>query len=214
MSMKTEQLKDKGELIKKFVNDKDVVLDVGFWGQGISIGNENWVHGLIEDTGALLYGVDLEYDDTKINDKERYQKTSAENFNFNVMFSKIIATDIIEHLSNPGLFLSCSARHLVSGGELIITTPNCFNLFNLAMKLTRFDPVVNSDHTFYFNYKTLSKLLEKNGFSVRKFGYLYTTGVEHKESFKKKFLNIVYYTLSKFTPKFYETIYIVAVPFK
>jgi 2-polyprenyl-3-methyl-5-hydroxy-6-metoxy-1,4-benzoquinol methylase len=212
--MKTKQLKDKKGLIEELINNNDIVLDVGFWGQGVSVESKNWVHRLIKNTKASVYGVDLEYDSKQLANKENYQKTSAEDFSFDVKFSKIIAADIIEHLSNPGLFLNCSATHLTDDGELIITTPNCFNLFNLAMKLTRFEPVVNSDHTFYFNYKTLSKLLEKNGFAVKEVGYLYTSGVEHKESIRKKFLNVIYYILSKFTPKFYETLYIVAVPLK
>jgi len=94
---------------------------------------------------------------------------------------------------------------------LIITTPNCFNLFNLAEKISKNEPTVNYDHTCYFNSKTLSKLLEKNGWKVEKIDYLYTLDVNFKESWKKIFLNYLYSFLSKFTSKYIETLVIVAV---
>jgi SAM-dependent methyltransferase len=41
-------------------------------------------------------------------------------------FDTIVAGELIEHLDNPGLFLTAVRRHLKPGGKLILTTPNPF----------------------------------------------------------------------------------------
>ena len=93
-----------------------------------------------------------------------------------------------------------------------MTTPNTYNLFVMTGKLTRPEPPINPDHTFYFNRRTIGKLLEKCGWGVSQFAFMYTLGYTHKESYKKKILNVIYFILSKFTTKFYETMVVVAQP--
>jgi 2-polyprenyl-3-methyl-5-hydroxy-6-metoxy-1,4-benzoquinol methylase len=155
-----------------------------------------------------VYGVDLDVGSEFPAD--RYQKASAEDFHFDVQFDVIFAGDLIEHLSNPGLFLHCCRKALKPDGILILTTPNTFNLFNMAGKLTKHEPTTNSDHTFYFNSRVLKKLLEKNEFAVEEISYLYTLHVIYQESLKKKFLNVLYRLLSKMTDKYVETLVVVA----
>jgi len=201
--------KTKKDLIKTLIRPTDTVLDVGFYGQGIQEGDENWPHKLLKTHASKVYGVDLELPDKYLDDPY-YLKASAENFTFQESFDVIFAGDLIEHLSNPGLFLSSVHRHLKPGGRLILTTPNTFNLFNIAGKLANNEPATNSDHTFYFNSKVLKKLLEKNDMLVEEVSFLYDLGYTYKESSKKKLLNILYKLLSIFTDKFVETLVIVA----
>lgn len=204
---------NKEQLIKAVVKkNTDVVLDVGFWGQGVSIKDKNWPHRLLLNKAQAVYGLDLDYDSTQLSNPEHYSRQNAENFSFPVKFDIIFAGDLIEHLSNPGLFLESCRRNLKSTGWLVITTPNCFNLFNLAEKLTKLEPTTNSDHACYFNAKTLNTLLKKNHFLIKEVSYLYTLELAYKESVKKKFLNIIYKILSKFTPKFIETLVVIAQP--
>ncbi|MBI2030230.1 class I SAM-dependent methyltransferase [Candidatus Kaiserbacteria bacterium] len=186
-----------------------MVLDVGCFGQGIKKDDSNWPHAILKSRAKEVYGIDLELPDEYKNDS-RYKVASAEDFSFPVRFDTIFAGDLIEHVSNPGLFLNCVRKHLQPNGILILTTPNTFNLFNMTEKLTKKEPTTNPDHTFYFNSKVLSKLLEKNGMMTKEVSFLYTLGYKHKESWKKKFLNKVYWLLSKFTDKFVETLVIVA----
>jgi len=202
--------KNKLELIDNLIESKDVVLDVGFWGQGIKINNDNWVHNLILKKAEVVYGLDIDFDENKLLDSNLYKKGNAENFDFNIKFDVIFAGDLIEHLSNPGLFLESCTRNLKSNGRLIITTPNCFNLFNLAEKITKPEPTVNEDHICYFNFKTILHLLEKNDFIIRETSYLYSLGSNFKESWKKKFLNLIYYLFSMISVKFIETLVVVA----
>ncbi len=206
-----KRIKNKEELLGSLIKSTDSVLDVGFWGQGVSFGDENWPHNLLKNYSDDVYGLDIEFDESLISDKSRYFKQSAESFELGKKFDIIFAGDLIEHLSNPGLFLQCSKKHLNDNGVLIITTPNAFNLFVLAGKIMNDEPVVNSDHTCYFNFKTIKTLLSKNEWSVKDRAYVYSLGVKHKESLKKKFLNFIYKVLSIFTHKYYETMVIVAV---
>ncbi len=204
---------DKQQLIERKIKPTDSVLDVGFWGQGVEISSRYWPHRFILAVSKNVYGVDLDFDVGSIKEfaaPENYQKASAECFKFEHEFDVIFAGDIIEHLSNPGLFLGSCRSHLKKDGILIVTTPNVFNLFNLAEKISKREPTVNGDHTCYFNGKTLKKILEKNGFEVKEISYLYTVHAQFRESFKKKFLNIIYFLLSKFSDKFIETLVVVA----
>lgn len=202
--------KNKAKLIEELVKSTDVVLDVGFWGQGVNVNSSNWVHNLLKKCAKDVYGLDINFDSPKFLSPEKYKKGNAENFDFNTEFDVIFAGDLIEHLSNPGLFLLSCARNLKKGGRLIITTPNCFNLFHLAEKIVKSEPTVNPDHICYFNYKTLKQLLIKNGWEPVETGFLYSLDVDYRESYKKKFLNVLYYIISKLTPKFMETLMVVA----
>jgi len=80
----------------------------------------------------------------------------------------------------------------------------------MASKLTKVEPIMNKDETVYFNHRALRQLLGKHGWKVDEAGYLYSLGVAYRENYRKKVLNILYYLLSKATPKFVETIVVVA----
>lgn len=202
---------NKRALIEKVIGPADTVLDIGFWGQGVTVRDEHWPHALIEKRAKEVWGVDLDFDRAQFP-AERYFKMSAEDFSVPMKFDVIFAGDLIEHLSNPGLFLAACARHLKEGGRLVLTTPNCYSLFSLTEKLTKPEPTVNKDHTCYFNFKTLHQLLGKNAWNTKGDGYLYSLDVRHVESLKKKMLNVLYWFASLFTPKFLETIVVTAIP--
>lgn len=203
--------KNKEALLDAVIAKDDTVLDVGFWGQGTSVDDPNWPHRFLLARADEVYGIDMEFDEERLpQDASHYKKGNAEHFNFEKKFDVIIAGDIIEHLSNPGNFLASCGANLAPDGKLVLTTPNCFNLFNLTEKLSKYEPTVNSDHTMYFNYKTLSKLLLKNGYTVESIAYVYTLDPHHKESWKKKFLNLLYALLAGLTDKFMETLVVVA----
>jgi 2-polyprenyl-3-methyl-5-hydroxy-6-metoxy-1,4-benzoquinol methylase len=204
---------NKKQLINTLIRESDVVLDLGFWGQGVMMHHDNWVHRLLLNRAREVYGLDVEFDPTqvaKLPHPERYKKGTAEDFDFDVKFDVILVADLIEHLSNLGSFLDSCARNLKANGRIVITTPNCFNLFNMASKLTKIEPIMNKDETVYFNHRALRQLLGKHGWKVEEASYLYSLGVAYRESYRKKFLNVLYYVLSKFTPKFVETIVVIA----
>jgi SAM-dependent methyltransferase len=194
---------NKASLIKAVVSKTDDVLDLGFLGQGIRENSPHWPHTIIKKTARGVSGVDLAID----------RRSFPDTFSFpGHTFDVLFAGDLIEHLPNAGLFLDACARHMSADSRLVLTTPNCFNLFNLAEKLTKDEPTVNADHTCYFNRKTLTVLLQKCNFEVEEFAYVYSLEYAHTESWKKKFLNGIYRILSWFTPKFLETLVVIARP--
>ena len=77
----------------------------------------------------------------------------------------ILVPEVLEHLSNPGLFLD-HLKILNYRGDILISVPNAFSyrtasyLKNMGMEF------VHPDHHFYFSPTTLRTLLEKHGFSI------------------------------------------------
>lgn len=204
----TKIYKDKRELIEDVVSGK--VLDVGFWGQAVAMQSPNWPHRILEEVAGEVWGVDLKYDGSL--GYEKYYKSGAEDFHLPIThyFDYIFAGDIIEHLSNPGLFLDRCAEYVAPAGKLVITTPNCFNLFSMAEKLIRSEPSVNPDHTMYFNHTTIKKLLEKNDWKIVGTHYIRTPKEKLTLSKKRSFLYLLDNIVSLFTPKFSESIVVIA----
>ena len=210
---------DKKELIDALVSSSDIVLDVGFWGQGVSVSSPHWVHNMSPAQAAEVWCIDIEYDDARLlatpsrggpQDARFYRRMSAESFTLPQKFDVIFAGDLIEHLPNPGLFLERARAHLKPRGRLVMTTPNCFNLFSIVEKFTKGEPSVNRDHTCYFNERTLRQLLGKCGFDSVEHAFMWRLDVEYKESWKKKILNIFYTLIGSFSPRFLETLVVVA----
>lgn len=81
-------------------------------------------------------------------------------------FDLIIASEVVEHLENPGAFLR-SARQIMRPGvtELIVTIPNAFGV-NTLLWMLRGVELVHPDHNYWFSYHTASTLLGKCGLYV------------------------------------------------
>jgi SAM-dependent methyltransferase len=164
--MEVAVYRDKRSFITSLVKPNDVVLDVGFWGQGVPKNDPDWLHGILLDRVKDVWGLDVQYDESKLPDPHKYRKASAEDFDFERHFDVIVGCDVIEHLFNPGSFLQSCARNIKNGGRLIITTGQCYNLFSMASKLTHTEPIENHDHTCAFSHRLLRQLLQKNGWAI------------------------------------------------
>lgn len=81
-------------------------------------------------------------------------------------FDVIVASEVLEHLDNPGLFLD-AVRNLMtpSRTELIVTVPNAYRLDSL-LSMWRGVENVHPDHNYWFSYYTLTNLLRKRGFEI------------------------------------------------
>lgn len=198
--------KNKKELLEKWSSPANTVLDIGYHGQkgGKFFNNETSPHAVLQRSNKATYGLDLEGEED-----EFHYRGSAEDFSIPQKFDVIFALDLIEHVSNAGLFLDSVKKHLRSGGTLVITTPNCFSLFHIAGKITRYEPTVNKQHTCYYNLKTLKHLVSRYNLEITEIAYLRDLECIFVESWKKKILNIVDLLLSLFTTKYMETIVLV-----
>lgn len=76
----------------------------------------------------------------------------------------IVAGDIIEHLSSPGLLLDAAHRLSDADTVLVVTTPNSFGAARMLAYL-RGTNVEGDDHKVSFNIWSLSNLLLAHGWS-------------------------------------------------
>ncbi len=74
-------------------------------------------------------------------------------------FDIILAGEIIEHLSNPGIFIKNITCLMKNNTSLILTTPNAFSFKQFFIAMFRREKV-HYDHNFYFSYRTIKHLLE------------------------------------------------------
>ncbi len=90
----------------------------------------------------------------------------------------VVSSDVIEHLYRPADLLECASGLLAPGGYLVVGTPYHGYLKNLALSLLdKWDAHHGVDwdggHIKFFSVKTLTALVQKNGFgglSFRFFG--------------------------------------------
>jgi 2-polyprenyl-3-methyl-5-hydroxy-6-metoxy-1,4-benzoquinol methylase len=79
---------------------------------------------------------------------------------FNEKFNIILAGEILEHLSNPGLFMNGLTKIVDSKTEIIITVPNTPTIKNFLRSLLKKE-IVHKDHVCYYSINTLSCLLNR-----------------------------------------------------
>jgi cyclopropane fatty-acyl-phospholipid synthase-like methyltransferase len=79
---------------------------------------------MLEQTGAQVYGVDVNADAVRLAQHPRISHASAESIPFpNGMFHVCMASHVIEHLESPRAFLIESARLLSRKGKIVLIYP-------------------------------------------------------------------------------------------
>jgi 2-polyprenyl-3-methyl-5-hydroxy-6-metoxy-1,4-benzoquinol methylase len=86
-------------------------------------------------------------------------------------FDAVVSTEVIEHLYSPHLLPRFAADVLPTGGHLIISTPYHGYLKNLALSLfgawdSHHTALWHGGHIKFWSRRSLTTLLEQNGFQV------------------------------------------------
>jgi 2-polyprenyl-3-methyl-5-hydroxy-6-metoxy-1,4-benzoquinol methylase len=81
----------------------------------------------------------------------------------------IVCGEVIEHLSNPGWFLTRLKRQF-SGVPVLITVPNAYAAGGIKSVQAGTENV-NIDHVAWYSYRTLRTLLERAGYSMTLAGW-------------------------------------------
>ncbi|MFK5969531.1 MAG: class I SAM-dependent methyltransferase [Candidatus Marithrix sp.] len=86
-------------------------------------------------------------------------------------FDVVVSTEVVEHLFSPHLLPIFAKRLLNNGGVLVITTPYHGYIKNLILSIfdkwdTHHTALWHGGHIKFWSRKSLTKLLEKNGFKV------------------------------------------------
>jgi 2-polyprenyl-3-methyl-5-hydroxy-6-metoxy-1,4-benzoquinol methylase len=89
-------------------------------------------------------------------------------------FNVVLSTEVIEHLYDPRALLKMARSVLAPGGTLVITTPYHGYLKNLALAAAgkldgHFTVLWDGGHIKFFSRRTLTAMLEEEGFQVTDF---------------------------------------------
>lgn len=84
------------------------------------------------------------------------------------VFKHIIATDLIEHIGDVGLFLQNLHILLDDNGVLYLTTPNVRAPFYFNMFSGKIKEKINNDHMCWYELATLSFLFKRYSFKIKK----------------------------------------------
>ncbi|MBM6546489.1 glycosyltransferase [Janibacter sp. YIM B02568] len=88
-----------------------------------------------------------------------------------VLYERIVAADVLEHVVDPGALLDSIVEHLAPGGEIIISVPNIshwYPRFRIAVGLFGYDSrgPLDEGHVRFFTRRTFAKLLSDHGLKI------------------------------------------------
>ena len=188
---------DKFQRISNYCIGADV-LDLGCIGDNVSEGGPLGLFNSIRSVANSVVGID--------NNTERLKliaKINADNptdqvlvlhgdaeqlkqMQFKKKFDVIVASELIEHLSNPGLFLDGIYDHLAPGGKAIITTPNAFFSLDFIRLMLRGKPQIWYEHTCMFDEITATEIFRQHGFEVERCDYI--TDIQNKSGLIRRIM--------------------------
>lgn len=161
---------DKDSLIVELCAGKSV-LDLWFIGHSLKrvekLG-EDWLHKRIKDKASSVLGVDILEHECNVLRRQGYDNVCQDvlSLNLNKKFEIIVCADIIEHVSNVGIFLERMKEHLSPEGRIIISTPNPFNIEQFVRILKSGSVGVNSQHTAWIDLNTMYELCSRAGICI------------------------------------------------
>jgi len=185
------QLVQRVDFIKKMCEGKRV-LHLGCTNSPYtsdSIKNDMLLHHDLKKVAKELYGFDYDAEGLEIfkqiGEKNIYwaDLEKLDEVELNETFDVIIAGEMIEHLSNPGLFLRGIKRFMNKDSKLVITTINAYSgmrffIYGLRGRGGANEPV-HPDHVAYYSYKTLNLVVEREKLKIKDFVF-YDIGPEHR----------------------------------
>ena len=183
LPQKVELVNNRKQFTVNFCRCKKV-LHIGCVDAGIMeerIKQENFLHHQISRVAEKLIGVDIDekgiaflneagYDTHVVDiqtDCKRLKELSRD-------VDIIVIPEVIEHLDNVGQFLD-NLRALRFEGDILISTPNAFS-HRIAQLLPHGVELVHPNHNYYFSPVTLTTLLDKHGFEIKRYVMYYWPG--------------------------------------
>lgn len=167
----------------------------------------HWVHGALVDAGFSVLGVDIDREALKEIEDARFEVMYMDARDMppdGEKFDSIFAGELIEHLENPGLFLSGCRRRLKIDGRLILSTPNVWSPMYALHYLKRGHKTAHPQHTVWFDAQVLSQMLERCGFKIIRIEYVDDLRPETAGSRFYQAFAMVWTKLRKVLPKRYR----------
>lgn len=193
-------VEERWKFIEKHVKDK-IVLDVGCAELIATTKDfqkkERWLFEKIRKVAKELMGLEINKEQVELLRKLGYNIIlgDVETTKINQKFDVIFAGELIEHLSNPGLFIENMGQHLFDNGILVITTPNRFDSFEflralLRNKIPQYKKEIAA-HVLHFDMNSLEALAERCGFQLIDSCYYWTFGRFYDSFIKRIILKII-----------------------
>ena len=183
-------INDRWDVMKDLVAGKSV-LDLGCVDhEAEKESGDEWLHRKIKSAARDLLGIDYQIDAVKSLREKGYnvEAGNVEALNLGRTFDAITAGNIIEHVSNPGLFLDSVRRHMRDDSLFLLTTDNCYGLRSLKAILLNDGVIPNNEHVTTFEEKILRQFLERHGFDV--VGFYFYNG-PYANCWKEKLINFL-----------------------
>lgn len=148
------------------------VIHVGFVDTGCRTMQEranSWLHAHLDEVATSLVGIDV--DDLGVKDAEAagfeaYAADCRVPEELEALglapAQVVIAGEVIEHVDDPGAFLAGLHTLVAPGGQLVVTTPNAYGLFNVLASLAHRE-INHPDHVMMFTWRTLTNLAARHG---------------------------------------------------
>lgn len=161
---------DRAAFLAAFARNK-AVLHVGCadWpGTGQRLEAGTLLHLQLAACAASLVGIDSSVEGIEALKKAGLDNClvmDAEQLSLSARFDVIVAGDVMEHLSNPGLFVARAADLLSPDGQLVIGVPNAFSAADFARLALRHRESTHYEHTAVCTPKTLGGLCSRFGFA-------------------------------------------------
>ncbi|HWQ20863.1 MAG TPA: methyltransferase domain-containing protein [Methanotrichaceae archaeon] len=128
------------------------VLHIGCAGNGL-------LHRKLSNVAYELHGLDIDRDGLELLERMGFgnlHEGDAEHLDIGGHWDAVVATEMMEHLANPGLFLD--GLRALDAHEYLITVPNGLR-WQLREK-------VWGEHVAWYSPATLRTALELHGFAV------------------------------------------------
>lgn len=120
-----------------------------------------------EKQGMVASGIDMSEEAVAFATRNSLDcfVSRIETFEAESLFDNLTCFDVIEHVRDPVSFVRHANRLLKVGGTVTISTPNVGSLIRKVMG-SRWYFYIPEEHLFYFDPRTITILLTRNGFEI------------------------------------------------
>ena len=149
------------------------VIHVGFTDHGFAglhKREQQWLHGNLAGVASALVGIDIDADGVADAVGLGYEAHAVDCTDPDAVAAlglepadRVVASEVIEHIDQPGPFLDSLHSLCRPDGRLVVTTPNAYGLINTAAAVLRGVEISHPDHVTAFTWRTLTELARRHG---------------------------------------------------
>lgn len=173
-NLKKAKVVHKQAKILELCKDKSV-LDVGCIGQDLNPSEKNWLHAKIKSVASNITGTDINTKSIHHLKAEGWNIVHPDELNIDnsTKYDVIVMGDVIEHVNDPGEFLTFYNQFLNDDGIIIVCTPNAFGIRYFLQVLFFGKPGTNPEHTLFLDPMVMCELVSRINLTPKEFFWLY-----------------------------------------